>query len=407
MIVGVALILAMIAAACGSGGTTNKSAETAGTIAAKGTPLAIGWIGTQKTADGTSTPQASDGLATWVSWTNAHGGIAGHPVVAYYADDKADPATSLAAVKDLVENKHVIALVGDSGVNTETTWAPYVLEKRIPVIHDALVDTLWFTNPMFYPLGGTILSNIWGQEKAAASQGASKIAFVLCTEIPACAQAKPLFEADAKANGMDPVFSALASRTQATYTAECLAAKQAGAQAVIAYVNTVVFARDCARQGYKPIYVSSDLGPSLATIKVEPSLGNASGATIDFPCLDPLIPAGKEFQAALKQYHPEYAPGGSKRDQFASGICSAWVGGQGFKKAIENAAVASTATATNEDVIKGLSMFNGETLDGLTPPLTLSDGTTPNPQQKCVFLYKYTDGVFSSVPSPGTFTCQP
>jgi hypothetical protein len=83
------------------------------------------------------------------------------------------------------------------------------------------------------------------------------------------------------------------------------------------------------------------------------------------------------------------------------------VGGQGFKKAIENAAVASTATATNEDVIKGLSMFNGETLDGLTPPLTLSDGTTPNPQQKCVFLYKYTDGVFSSVPSPGTFTCQP
>ncbi len=56
-----------------------------------------------------------------MKWTNSHGGINGHPVdvVAEYADDKADPAVGLAAVKDLVENQHVIAIVGSSAGNTQ------------------------------------------------------------------------------------------------------------------------------------------------------------------------------------------------------------------------------------------------------------------------------------------------
>jgi branched-chain amino acid transport system substrate-binding protein len=328
-------------------------------------------------------------------------------VKAYYVDDKADPAVGLAGVKDLVENKHVIALVGDAAGSTEQTWADYVLSKRIPVIHDQLIDAVWFTNPMFYPLGGTVVTNIWGQMKSAAAQGATKVGIVLCTEVAACAQAQPLFQADAKAVGLDPVYSALASQTQASYTAECIAAKKSGAQAMAAFINTVVMSRDCARQDFKPIYINSGGAPTLATIKSAPDLGNSVGSSPDFLCQDTNIAAAKDFYAALKQYHSEWAPGGSKRDQFAEPICSAWVGGLGFAKAIENAAVSATATVTNEDVIKGLAMFNGETLGGLSVPVTLSDGTKPNPQNKCVFLYKWTGQSFSSVPAGGAPTCMP
>jgi branched-chain amino acid transport system substrate-binding protein len=229
----------------------------------------------------------------------------------------------------------------------------------------------------------------------------------LCTEVAACAQAQPLFTGDAKSVGLDPVYNALASQTQASYTAECLAAKNAGAEAVAAFVNSVVFARDCGRQNYHPIYISSSMGPTLETIKTSPELGNTAGASPDFLCLDTSITAGKTFQDALKKYHPEYAPGGAKRDQFTTSLCDAWVGGIGFAKAITNANVAASATATSADVIKGLSMFQGETLGGLEPPITLSDGTKPNPQAKCIFLYQWKNAVFSSVPSPGTYTCQP
>ena len=88
-------------------------------------------------------------------------------------------------------------------------------------------------------------------------------------------------------------------------------------------------------------------------------------------------------------------------------MCVGWIGGLGFAKAIENAAVSATATVTNEDVIKGLAMFSGETLGGLAAPVTLSDGTKPNPQNKCVFLYKWTGQNFSSVPAGGAPTCMP
>jgi branched-chain amino acid transport system substrate-binding protein len=398
--------LALVAAACGSSSKSNDGASSGTTVPApKGTVLPVGWVGTQTTGPAFST-QGSDAVGVWEKWTNAHGGINGHPVKVFYKDDKGDPAIGLAAVKELVESDKVIAIV-DPGALTEQTWADYVKEKNIPVVHGSLIDALWFTNPMFYPLGGTVITNIWGQMKAAAQLGAKKVGIVLCTDVAACAQAQPLFNADAKEVGLDPVYNALASRTQASYTAECLAAKSAGADAVAAFIDSVVFSRDCSRQNYHPIYISSGMGPTASVIKTAPDLGNTAGSSPSFICLDTTITAAADFNAALKEYGKDYAPGGSKRDQVGQGACDAWVGGIGFAKAITNANVAPDATATSADVIRGLAMFKGETLGGLTQPLTLSDGTKANAQNKCIFLYQWKAGVISSVPSAGAYTCQP
>jgi branched-chain amino acid transport system substrate-binding protein len=346
-------------------------------------------------------------MDAWVQWTNSHGGLSGHPVTAVYADDKADPAVAIGAVKDMVETQHVIAIVGSNAGETQQTWASYVLSKRIPVVNHSLIDTTWFTNPMFYPVGGSVITDTWGMMKSAAVASVKKVGVVLCTEVAACAAAQALFKQSAKSVGVDPVFNALAAQTAVSYTAECLGAKSSGAQAVAAFVNDVVFARDCARQGYKPIYINADLGPTLSIIKQVPEFNNIIGSSEEWPCLDPSVPATKDLYAALTQYHPEWMAGGKYHDFFAEVICGAWAGGLAFAKAIANSGVSANATVTSADVIKGLSMFKNEDLGGVAAGVTYSDGTKPNPEVKCTFLYTWKNATFSAIKAPTgkLYTC--
>ena len=413
----IGLLVAFVATACGSSTKASNGTATTisgGTVAGgaaspTGTPLVIGSIVSETSAAGSSN-QGSEIVNAWVKWTNAHGGIEGHPVVDYFVDDKSDPAQGVAAAKDLVENKHIIAIVGSNSV-TEEDWAPYVLAQKIPVINSSLIDALWFTNPMFYPLGGTVVTNIWGQMKSAAVGGAKTVGIVLCTEDAACAQAQVLFKNDAQSVGLKVVLNTLASSTAVSYTPQCLALKAGKAEAVAAFVTNVGgFARDCARQGVKPLWINSSLGPTLSVIKANPLLGNTVGSTPNFTCLapaSPSVPLSEDFVQAVKQYAPSLAPGGSQYDTVSDGVCSAWVGGEGFAKAITNANVPASATATSQNVITGLSMFKGETLGGLTVPVTLSDGTKPNPQNPCIFLYKWTGQTMSALPGPFVPTCMP
>jgi branched-chain amino acid transport system substrate-binding protein len=372
-----------------------------------GAPLLIGSI-QQQTSSVTATRSTGgeDGLNAWVKWTNTHGGINGHPVKAIILDDKGDPAVGLADAKNLVESDHVIAIVGETAATSAQTWAPYVLSKRIPVIGGSQIDALWFTNPMFYPIGGDVIANIWGQMKSAAVQGVKKVGVILCTEVPACAQAQPLFKADAQSVGMDPVYNALASQTQASYTAECLAAKQAGAEAMAVFVNVPVFVRDCSRQNFKPKWISADGGPIVSTIKAVPALGNAVGSSEHWNCAGPETPQTKAYNLAMKKYAPQWLPGGSKYITTGEN-CLEWDSAMGLRQAILNANVASSAAVTSEDVIRGLAMFKNQSVGAYSPPMTFSDGTKPNPIAKCIYLYKYKGTTLIPVPGTTKYTCQP
>jgi branched-chain amino acid transport system substrate-binding protein len=406
--VAVAMALVLVGTACGSSSKDTTAGSTATSAPATGTPLKIGWIGSLTTATGVVPNGAHDSIDSWVKYTNAHGGVAGHPVEISYADDKADPAVGLAAVKDLVENKGVIAIVGSNAGATQQTWAPYVLAKKVPVINGDTIDATWFTNPMFYPAASSVVANIWGQMKSAAVAGNTKVGVILCTESPACAQAQPLFKANAEAVGMTEVYAALASQTQASYTAECLSAKNAGAQAVAAFINLVVFVRDCSRQGYTPFYISANLGPTLSTIKQQPELGKTVGSSEQWPCLDQTVPNSSTLFGALKQYHPSWTPGGADYPNATATLCQGWSGGVAFAKAINNAGMTPTATVASADVIRGLSQFKGETLGGVAPPLTFSDGTKPNPQVLCTFLYKWNNQKVEAVKTTDQiYTCKP
>jgi branched-chain amino acid transport system substrate-binding protein len=402
----VSALLLLIAPIAVLAGPTSANASSAKPT---GTTLVIGSI-EDETGAGTSASitQGADTLTAWTKWTNAHGGINGHPVKLIVLDSKNDPAVGLADAKTLVQSDGAIALVGIGGA-TDQTWAPYMLSEKVPVIGGQQIDAEWFTNAMFYPVGGTVISDIWGIEKAAALEGVKKGGVLLCTSTPACAQAEPLFKNDATSVGINLTYDAAASATQPSYTAECLAAKQEGVQAMAAFVNDVVLARDCARQNFDPRWQNADGGPGVSTIESSPALGDSVGSSDHFLCLGPQTAQIAEYTEIMKKYAPQWLPGGKKYPTTGTDAdCANFEAALAFRQAILNADIAPKATATAADVILGLSMFKGETLGGYTPPLTYGDGTAPNSQEKCVYLYKWKGTKFVPLVGGDTkYTCQP
>ena len=75
--------------------------------------LVIGSVGTLSGPVGAAVGQVTTGVQVWVRFINERGGVRGHRVRLVTADDGGDPARHRAIVQDLVENRHVIALVGN------------------------------------------------------------------------------------------------------------------------------------------------------------------------------------------------------------------------------------------------------------------------------------------------------
>src|SRR5262245_28562907 len=214
-----------------------------------GTPILIGQIATETGAAGQTgrITTARDGLEAWVKWTNAHGGINGHPVESKTIDDKADPAQSASALRELVEQDHVLAIVGQA-TGIEATWKDYIAGAGVPVIGGPAYSANWFTQPMFYPATTTVVSNIYGFIDAGATKGKKKLASILCSTSTICQDARPITVDAAKRLGMTVVYDGSADPSAASYTPQCLAMKDAGADVISPQgIPKVNLLRDCQR----------------------------------------------------------------------------------------------------------------------------------------------------------------
>ena len=395
-------------AATGVVGLGSATAQTP-----KGTPYSIGSVETQTGGAGQTgkITVTQDTLNAWVKWTNAHGGVNGHPVKVTVLNDKADPAQAKAVLKELVEQDNVLGIVGQNASSTEPTWKDYIESQRVPVIGGSQYSANWFTSPMFYPVSTTVVTNVWAQVFAAKNAGKTKLASLLCSNSTVCQGASGLIASAAKDLGVDIVYNQLADANAVNYTPQCLAMKQSGATVIVpSGINNVTLVRDCNRQNYHPLIITTNYVYSLSNLQTTPTLVGLVGPA---PSISPYnqYPATKDYFSAMKKYAPAYAPGGKQYQTSASMLASidSWEAAQAFAKAMENANVASGTAATRADLIKGLSMFSQETLGNSNPPLTYSDGTKPNPQVKCFYLYKtsksgYVDNKQGAVPK---LYCQP
>jgi branched-chain amino acid transport system substrate-binding protein len=326
--------------------------------------------------------------------------LAGRPVSLIVADDGADPARHQSLVQQLVEEKGVIAFVYNSAPLSGQSSLKYLTDKRVPVIGSELAGQWFYESPMFFPQASTGLALVYNSVAGVAAevvpQGKTKVAFLNCQEAQYCTDADRLWPQIAPQLGFKVVSRARASLAQPDFTAECLGAKNAGAQVLIMAMDSNSVGRvasSCARADFRPV-LSWASSVTLDRHKDDPNL---EGAVIPVP-LEPWFltdkPAVAQFVETLKRYAPGVLPGGSSEN--------GWVAGKLFEKAA--AAVPATGKPTSAGLLDGLWGIRNETLGGLTYPLTFNRDQKAT-QVNCWYPVVIGKGSFNS-PDGGAIHCK-
>jgi len=368
--VALVLAVAVTAAACSSTSSSSSSSSAAAAKAPslKGKPIVIGAVGSFTGPGSGSTALAKPVLQAWEDYTNAHGGINGHPVKLYIMNDQNTPATAIANVDQLVNQDHVVAIL-DVGDDLESNYATFLQQHNVPLIGDAETP-LFGSNPDLYSTGTTIEALVYGEIDAAKLGGANKLGLLYCAEIATCASAIPLNTALGKPLGVKVVYTSAISSTAPSYTAPCLAAKAAGAnglQVTAASTTVVNVAEGCYAQGYKPIWdtTAGEITTSWLSI---PAFDNTVGNVQDVPWFDSSIPATKTMQSAINRYEP----GTTTNAAFGEAAILGWVAGMVFEAAATAGHIGPTSTSA--DVVTALGTIHNDTFGGLTPPITYTTG---------------------------------
>jgi branched-chain amino acid transport system substrate-binding protein len=326
----------------------------------------------------------------WVDSVNATGGINGHKIDLIYQNDDSNPTTSTTIVHTFVETDHVVAIVDAS--NNDAVWATYVQQAGVPVVGMDTSAEPYFLNSDFYPEGQTEDSLFAGIIDAVKQAGATKFALIYCAEAVQCQEGIAPLQAAAKGAGLSVVATEEVSASAPNYTAQCLAAKQAGATVLFtADAQTVdeKVIQDCYTQGYKPKVVIDGeiLLPSLTTT---PAINQATYFTV------PNLPyfAKNAAITAMNTALKKYAPGVLKDVNYGELPMETWVAGKMFQAAATAGHLGANGAPTSAQLIKGLDSLHGATLGGLAPPLTFTAGK-PHPVD-CWYYALLKNGKYST-----------
>jgi branched-chain amino acid transport system substrate-binding protein len=387
-----------VVAACGSsskttGASPSASASTGGGSAPTGPPIKIGTIGGYSGFNSEANLPGRQALLAWVSYTNAHGGINGHPVQLIVKDDAAVPAKSLTAAKDLIENDHVVAIVGLNESGLEDAWAPYAASKKVPVIGGPANGESWLTNPNMFPGSGTSFNTVALTSNAALIAGKKSYGVIYCAEVPACVRDATFGKPVAQKQGLTWGGSVAVSASATTYTAQCLQLKAEGAEAVFSASSIDVATRffaNCTAQGYTPTPINDPRNWTPQQLKNP--VWNGAILTSEGPLWFGDDPATQIFQAAMKKYQPT-AIGNSNGP---IGWAAAVVFG-----AAATAGIPAGATPTAAGILNGLyTLGPNYTAGGLIPPTTYTRGK-PATQKPCGWYAKVVNGALTTPEGPG------
>jgi branched-chain amino acid transport system substrate-binding protein len=379
----------------GSGSTGSGSTGSGSTGSSAGltkAPIVVGVIADESSGPtGQASQDVPRTLAAWQNYVNSHGGINGHPVKYINKDEALDPAKAATAIQTFIGD-HVVAILDNSSINA--TWAATAANAHIPVLslNESASGDTYEANPDFFGNGTTVLGILWGHTAMAAKAGGKVFGGAYCTEVPQCKTAVAIWKADAPKNGMKFGLGIGAPTNAPNYTAQCVALKEAGVDAVFPIVSPPQFADDCSRQGYHPIYIGSQ-GTLQNKYAQNPNLNGAYQNQTGFPWMLDNTPALQEFHAAMDSVL-------ASADNPA-GIAASWTGLMMLDKALANV----SATPTAQDVYNGLYAMHGETLGGLAAtPLTFTQGKPTT--QRCYFVTQIKNGNWTA-PYGMTPQCEP
>lgn len=383
----------------GTSPATATGGSTPSSSAATGVPVKLGAICTCSGAFASTVIDASDVFHAWVKSVNASGGIAGHPVDLTFLDDAGGPGSSVTDVQQLISD-HVAAIADLSLF--DSVWASAVSAAKIPVISLEQSD-VFDTNPDYFSPIQTLRSQLYAQATLAKQAGATNVGLLYCAEAVVCAREVPALKTAAQQVGVNVVYNAAISATAPSYTAQCVAAHQANAQALIVATSgppTLNVSNDCNRQGYAPIYVINDATytDSMATAAIGK---NAWVSFTNLPYLDNAA-AVQAMNTAVDQYYPGIRSGHGG-GLWTGSAPKAWVGGLLIRDAVKGSGVGASGTVTAAAFTQGLYSLKGDTLDGWSSPLTFAPGQ-PHPLD-CWFTAKIVNGT-STVLNNAQPTCK-
>jgi branched-chain amino acid transport system substrate-binding protein len=304
----------------------------------------------------------------WASAVNASGGINGHPVKMIVLDDGGVPATGLQDAKELVQQDHVMAIVGDSDY-ADVAWEPYVVSAGVPVVGGTPNEGPAFSSPDWYSVGAGLPALYIAMMASAKENGAHKVGAGYCAEAPACKEANTILQPAGSLAGLG--YTSLAvSATAPSYTAPCLTLKGAGADAIYPALNAQTTQRlidACAQQGYTPKDYNTSTSFASSWLK-----DNAMNGTVIISTNPVMTDTSNPGVAAFLAAMNKYSPGTSTNPEFSYLAFYPWIAGELFEAAAKAANIGPTSTPA--DVKKGLYALKNETLGGLAPPLTYTKG---------------------------------
>ncbi|MBZ5739414.1 ABC transporter substrate-binding protein [Nocardioides mangrovi] len=318
--------------------------------------IVIGYLGAESAM--------TDVMAASVKALNDDGGIDGK-TVKLVTKITPEPADGVAAVKELIDDDHVVAIVGQTN-NADQQWQQYPAQKGVPVIGGLNVNVPYVTNPDFFPTGANLYAMAYGVMDLASTVGDSTGA-LYCAESPQCAQLPTFVELLGGMLGVETPVTVKVSTTGGDWTAACQAlidGKVDSYQIAADGPAVVKIANSCYDQGLRSRVVTGDATVRSSFLKY-PAFDGMLAAGTTVPFIDDSTPGTKAYQEMLATYLPDLG------DENGPLPMNSYIAVQLFKKAVE---LGGTDEVTSASIKDGLYQMKDETLDGLTVPITYTEG---------------------------------
>lgn len=367
-------------------GTTNRCAASLAPVRLGQTLAASGLVGA-------AIGNLRQGVQLWASDVNSRGGVQCHPVELTSLDDGSDPARVSSNFNDLVNGRHVVAMLAVGAPIADSAVKSSAERLQVPVVGGDLNSSIWYSSAFVFPQGAAVIPTFAGAVKeAAASRHAKRAGLLYCVEANICGLVNQSWAYITQKAGVQRGLAKAMSITQSDYTAECQALKDDHVDVVFAGMDGSAVsrvARSCAALGYFPPIAA----PALAInpqVAQDPNIQKDTiwlgGANIPFLTSD--TPGGLAFHRASDRFLP-----GQALDQ---STLAGWASGKLFEAALASvAAEARRGPITTALVLKGLGLVREETLGGLAAPLTFTHGK-PAPIVPCYFPLKIDASGFSA-----------
>lgn len=294
----------------GRGATPGRPGGGSGTTTPAKSTVRIGLVGTLSGPAGASLKPQADGVRVWVRWVNDRGGVNGHPVELVVGDDAGDPSRHRSLVQEFVEQRKVIAFVGNPEALTGPGSVEYLTAAGVPVIGSEGAGDWFYRSPVYFPQGshGTALLQAGALSVAtiAKQRQVRRIGLIDCIEVQICRDSAAKAPAYYRKHGLEVVFQAQASLGQPDFTAECLSAAQNDVELLVMGMdaNSVRnIAQACTRQGFRPVFSWPGAAAAPAQ-RNDPNLEGGFVTSIVAPWSASGTASTKEFQDAMARYAP-------------------------------------------------------------------------------------------------------